>query len=165
MACTIKDIALSKKYDELCNTLFRASTLEGYCDSNWIFEADDLYATIGYDFILGGGVVSWRFCKQTILTRSTMEPELAALDTATFEAEWLRDLLMNFPVVEKPVPAILINYDNQTVITKVNSSKDNAKSSKHVRRRVQSVRKLKNSGVITVTYIQTEKKPDRECIE
>lgn len=133
------------------------AVLEGYCDSNWISKADDLYATTGYAFIHGGGVVSWRSCKQTISTRSTMEAELAALDTATFEAEWLRDLLMNFPVVEKPVPAILINYDNQTVITKVNSSKDNAKSSKHVRRRVQSVRKLKNSRAITVTYIQTEK--------
>ena len=35
-----------------------------------------------------------------------MEAELTALDTATVEAEWLRELLMDFPVVEKPVPAI-----------------------------------------------------------
>jgi hypothetical protein len=34
-----------------------------------------------------GGVVSWKSCKQTILTRSTMEAELAALDTATVEIE------------------------------------------------------------------------------
>ena len=55
-------------------------------------------------FTLGGGVISWRSCKQTILTRSTMEAELTALDTATVEAEWLRELLMDLPVVEKPVP-------------------------------------------------------------
>nr|AAP54013.1 retrotransposon protein, putative, Ty1-copia subclass [Oryza sativa Japonica Group] len=84
-----------------------------------------------------------------------MEAELTALDTATVEAEWLRDLLMDLPIVEKPVPAILMNCDNQTVIIKVNSSKDNMKSSRHVKRRLKSVRKLRNSGVITLDYIQT----------
>ncbi|WVZ49238.1 hypothetical protein U9M48_000612 [Paspalum notatum var. saurae] len=56
-----------------------------------------------------------------------MEAELAALDTA------------------------------YTAIAKVNSDKENAKSSRHVRRRVKSVRKMRHSGVISVTYIQTEK--------
>jgi len=65
-----------------------------------------------YVFTLGGGVISWSSCKQTILTRSTMEAELTALDIATIEAEWLRELLMDLPVVEKPVPAILMNCDN-----------------------------------------------------
>ena len=32
--------------------------LEGYCDANWIFDANKLYATSGYAFLLGGGVVS-----------------------------------------------------------------------------------------------------------
>ena len=85
-------------------------------------------------FTLEGGAISWRSCKQTILTRSTMEAELIALDTATVEAEWLRELLMDLLMVEKPVPAILMNCDNQTVIIKVNSTKDNAKSSRHVKR-------------------------------
>jgi hypothetical protein len=71
-----------------------------------------------------------------------MEAELTALDLATIESEWLRELLMDLPVVEKPVPAILLNYDNQTNIVKVNNSKDNAKSSRHVKKRLKSVRKL-----------------------
>jgi hypothetical protein len=85
-----------------------------------------------------------------------MEAELTALDTASAEAEWLRELLSDLPVVEKSIPAILINYDNQTVITKVNSAKDNAKSTRHVKRRLKYVRKLRNSGVTTVAYIQTD---------
>ena len=108
-------------------------------------------------YTLGGDAISWRSCKQTILTRSTMEAELTALDTATVEAEWLRKLLMDLPVVEKPVPAILMNCDIQTVIVKVISAKDNAKSSRHVKRRLNSIRKMRNSGVISVTYIQTDK--------
>nr|CAE02261.2 OSJNBb0058J09.8 [Oryza sativa Japonica Group] len=94
------------------------AVLEGYSDSNWISGVDEIKATSGYVFTLGGGAVSWRSCKQTILTRSTMEAELTALDTATVEAEWLRDLLMDLPVVEKPVPAILMNCDNQTTCEK-----------------------------------------------
>jgi hypothetical protein len=48
-----------------------------------------------------------------------MEAELTALDTATVEAEWLRELLMDLSVVEKPIPVVLMNCDNQTVIVKV----------------------------------------------
>ena len=32
--------------------------LEGYYDANWISNADELYATSGYVFSLGGGAVS-----------------------------------------------------------------------------------------------------------
>ena len=86
-----------------------------------------------------------------------MEAELTALDTSGVEAGCLRDLLMDLPVVEKPIPAILLNCDNQTIIVKVNNSKDNAKSSRYVKRRLKSVRKLRNSEVITVAYIETDK--------
>ena len=84
-----------------------------------------------------------------------MEAELAALDTAGSEAEWLRDLLMDLSVVEKPIPAISMNYDNQTVITKVNSSKDNMKSTRNVKRQLKSVKKLRNSGVVALDYVHT----------
>jgi hypothetical protein len=123
----------------------------------------ETYATSGYVFTLGGGAVSWRSFKHTILTRSTMEAKLTALDTASAEAEWLRERLSDMLVVEKSIPAILMNCDNQTVITKVNSAKDNAKSTRHIKRRLKSVRKLRNSRVITVSYIQTDKNLADPC--
>jgi hypothetical protein len=127
--------------------------LEGYSDVNWISDIDQIYTTSGYVFTLRGGAVSWRSCKQTILTKSTIKAELTALDTASAEAEWLRELLSVLPVVEKPIPAILMNFDNQTVITKVNSAMDNAKSIRHVKRRLKSIKKLRiwsnNCGLYT----------------
>jgi hypothetical protein len=69
-----------------------------------------------------------------------MEAELTTLDTVTVEAEWLRELLMDLPMVEKLIPAILMNCDNETMITKVNSSKDNMKSSRHVKRWLKYVK-------------------------
>jgi hypothetical protein len=133
------------------------AVLDGYSDANWISDIDQIYSTSGYVFTLGAGTVSWRSCKQTILTKSTMEAELTALDTAYAEAEWLCELLSDLSVVERPIPAILMNCDNQTVITKVNSANYNAKSTRHVKRRLKIVRKLRNSEVITVSYIQTDK--------
>ena len=79
------------------------------------------------------------------------------IDIAGAEAKWLRELLMDLPVVEKPIPAISMNCDNQTVIIKVNSSKDNMKSTRHVKRQIKSVRKLRNSGVISLDYVHTSK--------
>jgi hypothetical protein len=70
---------------------------------------------------------------------------------------YLRELLMDLPVVDKPISAILINCDNQTMITKVKNSQDNMKSSKHIKRRLMFVRKLRSSKVIDVDYIRTAK--------
>jgi hypothetical protein len=86
-----------------------------------------------------------------------MEAELKALDTATVEAEWLPELLMDLPVVEKPIPNISMNCDNHAVIIKVNSSKDDMKSTRLVKRRLISIRKLRNSRVIALDYVHTSK--------
>jgi hypothetical protein len=118
-----------------------------------------MYATSGYVFLLGGGAVFWKSFKQTILTSSTMEAELTALDTTSIDDEWLREFLIDLPVVEKPIPSISMNRDNQTVIVKVNNSKDNTKSSRHVKRQLKSVRKWRNSGVMALDYVPTAKNP------
>ena len=49
---------------------------------------------------------------------------------------------MDLPVVEKLIPAISMNCDNHTIIMKVNSSKDNMKSTRHVKRRLKYVGKF-----------------------
>ena len=95
--------------------------LEGYSDSNWISDADEIKATSGYVFTLADAAVAWRSCKQTVLTKSTTEAELVALKTATSEAEWLRELLMDLPLLEKPVPPILMYCDNQSMLAHASS--------------------------------------------
>jgi hypothetical protein len=89
------------------------AVLDKYSNSNWIYVVDELYATSGYVFTISGGVVSWRSCKQTILTWSTMKAEFAALDTSTVEAEWLCELFIDLLVVEKTISFILMNCDNR----------------------------------------------------
>jgi hypothetical protein len=60
-------------------------------------------------------------------------------------------------IVEKPLSVILMNCDNQTMIVKVDSSKDNMKSPRYIKRHLKSVRKMRNFGIITLDYIHTEK--------
>jgi hypothetical protein len=84
-----------------------------------------------------------------------MEAELVALESAITEAEWLKELLMDMSMVDKPVPAILLHCDNQSVITIVGNVKENAKFSRHVKRRIKSVRHLINTRENVVEYINT----------
>jgi hypothetical protein len=62
-----------------------------------------------------------------------MEAELVALEIATSEAEWLRELLTDLPVVSKPVLSILLHCDNENVIMIVGNAKENLKSTRHVK--------------------------------
>jgi hypothetical protein len=39
------------------------TVLKGYSDLIGISDADELYATSGYVFTIGGGAISWRSCK------------------------------------------------------------------------------------------------------
>lgn len=50
-------------------------------------------------------------------------------------------------MIEKLISAILMNDD------KMNSSKDNLKSSKHVKMLLKCIRNLTNFGVIALDYI------------
>ncbi|KAL0421218.1 UNVERIFIED_CONTAM: hypothetical protein Slati_3144700 [Sesamum latifolium] len=67
--------------------------LEGYSDASWIAKNSGSNGCSGYVLTLGGGAVSWKSAKQALITRSTFEPELCALDTTGTEAEWLFGLL------------------------------------------------------------------------
>jgi hypothetical protein len=49
----------------------------------------------------------------------------------------------DLPVVEKPMSAISINCDNQTMIININSFEYNMKSTSNVKRRLNFLRKVK----------------------
>jgi hypothetical protein len=63
-----------------------------------------------------------------------MEAELTTLDTTTVKVDWLRELLMYLPIIEKPLPTIVMNCDNQVVIVKIGNSNGNMKSSRHIKK-------------------------------
>ena len=88
------------------------SVLEGFNDAKWISDSDEMKSTSGYAFILGGNEVSWKSAKQTCITRSTMEVEFIALEKASSEAEWLRNLLADIPSWMRPVSFVSMCCDS-----------------------------------------------------
>ena len=72
---------------------------------------------------------------------------------ASEEANWLRDLLYEIPLCEKPIPPILIHCDSTAAIGRVKNRYYNVKS-KPIRRKHNTVRSYLNSGIITVDYIK-----------
>ena len=86
----------------------------------------DFFSTTGYIFTLGSGAICWKSKKQTI--NSTMEAELIAIASASEEENWLRDLLYEIPLWEKPIPPILIHCDSTAAIGRVKNLYYNGKS-------------------------------------
>ena len=90
--------------------------LEWYSDANWISDSDETKSTSGYVFTLGGGAITWRSARQTIIARSTMESEFVALEMAGNKAEWLKNFLANIPLGMKPTPSVSIHCNCQSTI-------------------------------------------------
>ncbi|KAK4390183.1 hypothetical protein Sango_2081600 [Sesamum angolense] len=94
------------------------TVLEGYSGTSWIAKNSESNGCSGYVFTLGGGAVSWKSAKQTLIIQSTFEVELCALDTIGNEAEWLYGLLSKLSIVSQPLPPIVVRCDSQTTIAK-----------------------------------------------
>ena len=61
--------------------------LRGFCDSDKASDVDTRESTSGYVYTLAGGVVSWCFRLQRIVTLSTTKAEYIL--AASKEAIWL----------------------------------------------------------------------------
>ena len=77
--------------------------IEEFSDANWVTDSNSVKSTTGYVFIFSGVAMSWQSCKQTMIARSTVEPELIALDITCTDAEWLKKLLSELSIVHKPI--------------------------------------------------------------
>jgi hypothetical protein len=132
------------------------AVFEGYSDASWIATNSGSYGCTGYVFTLGCAAVAWRSTKQTLLSRSTFEAELVALDTTATEAEWLRGLMSELPMISKPMPVVSVHCDNTATIEKLKSVKYNCKTRRHIQIRLKSVRDLVSRKVIAVDYVGTK---------
>ncbi|CAH9084692.1 unnamed protein product [Cuscuta epithymum] len=127
--------------------------LEGYSDASWIAKNSGSYGCTGYVFTFGGGAVAWKSTKQTILSRSTFEAELCALDTTGIMAEWFMGLMSELPIFSKPIPPICLHCDSMSTITKIRSTKYNQKTRRHIQVRLKTIRKFVSQGVFAVDFV------------
>jgi len=65
----------------------------GYSDSDFAGCVDTRKFTLGFVFLLGGGAISWKSAKQSLVAASIMEAEFVACFGATIQANWLQNFI------------------------------------------------------------------------
>ncbi|GKA00528.1 zinc finger, CCHC-type containing protein [Tanacetum coccineum] len=159
MTCTRPDIAFA--VGKLSRLLYSGypSVLEGYTDVSWISNTEDNSSTSGWVFLLGGGVISWAFKKQTCITGSTMEFEFVALAASGKEAEWLKNMLLEIPLWVKPMAPISIRCDSAATLEKAYSQVYNG-NSRHLGVRHSMIRELITNKVIFIDFVRSQQNLD-----
>ncbi|CAH9095404.1 unnamed protein product [Cuscuta europaea] len=127
--------------------------LEGYSDASWIAKNSGSYGCTGYVFTFGGEAVAWKSTKQTVLSRSTFEAELCALDTTGIMAEWFMGLISELPIFSNQIPPICLHCDSMSTIAKIRSTKYNQKTRRHIQVRLKTIRKFVSQGVFAVDFV------------
>ncbi|XP_043703078.1 secreted RxLR effector protein 161-like [Telopea speciosissima] len=136
----------------------RSENLEvvGYSDSDYSGCTDDMKFTSGYIFLMGGGPISWKSVKQTIIASSTMQAEFVALFEATKQVVWLRNFISELKVVDSISRPLRVWCDNTSAVC---FSKNNKKtsSSKHIEIKYLLVKEKVCSKEVEVEHISMEK--------
>ncbi|KAF7835789.1 Retrovirus-related Pol polyprotein from transposon TNT 1-94 [Senna tora] len=88
----------------------------GYSDSV-ASCVDDRKSTSGYIFMMSGGAVSWKSCKQTITATSTMEAEYIACYEATRQAVWIRNLISKLGLMCSRSKPLTIYCDSSSIVS------------------------------------------------
>ena len=130
------------------------SVYEGYSDASWISNRDDLSSTSGFVFLLGRCAISWASKKQTCIADSSMTSEFSALSSASKEAEWLNNLMIEIPLLLKPISPIAIHCDNDATLASAYSQVYNGMS-RHFGVQYSYIQELIKDRVITVDYVWT----------
>ena len=79
-------------------------TAHGFSDSDWASCSTTRKSTEGYVFRFGGGAVSCRSRKQSIVATSSCEAEYVAAFTATKESIWMSKMIAEMVGADKPSP-------------------------------------------------------------
>ena len=83
-----------------------------------------------------------------------MEIELIALASTSEKANWLRDLIYEISLWEKPIPPILIHCNSTATIGRVRNCYYNGKS-RPIRKKYSIMWSYLSSDIITMDYIKS----------
>ncbi|CAL9002439.1 unnamed protein product [Prunus brigantina] len=131
----------------------KATTLIGYCDSDWAGSEDDRRSTSGYAFTLVSGMFSWASIKQNTVALSTAEAEYVSAAEATSQAKWLRFVLEDFG--EEQVEGTPILCDNTSAIAMAKNPVFHQKS-RHISRKFHFIREAIQAKEVELIYCKTE---------
>ncbi|KAK9162937.1 hypothetical protein Syun_003839 [Stephania yunnanensis] len=112
-------------------TYRRTNTLEvnGYSNLDFVGCIDSRKSTLGFIFMLAGGVVSWRNAKQTLIATSTMEAEFVSCFEATSQGVWLKSLISGLRIMDSISRPLKMYCDNSAAIFMAKNNKSRVEAS------------------------------------
>jgi hypothetical protein len=108
--------------------------VKGYVDASFNTDPNDSKSQTGYVYVLNGGAVSWRSCKQSVIIGSTTEAEYMAASEASSEGVWIRNFITELGVVPSALDPLEILCDNTGTIALAKEPRYHPKT-KHINHR------------------------------
>ena len=127
----------------------------GYSNADWGGCKDTNKSTSGYVFTQAGGAVSWKSCKQSIVTSSTMYAEFIACYEATEQAMWLKKFVPGFKVIDSIERPLRIYCDNELAVFYCHNNKSSG-AAKHIDIKYYVVKEKIQDRIIEVEHLGTE---------
>ncbi|GAA0140187.1 transmembrane signal receptor [Lithospermum erythrorhizon] len=125
----------------------------GYCDVDWVGNAEDRKSTSGGCFFLGNNLMSWFSRKQNSVSLSTIEAEYIAAGCGRTQLLWMKQILEEYGVK----PGVISLYcDNMSAISISKNPVQHSKT-KHIDIRRHYIRELVEENVIKLEHVNTEK--------
>ena len=119
--------------------------LKAFCDADWVGCPDTRKSLIGYCVLLGNALISWRYKKQDVVSRSSAKAEYKSMAKTTCEVTWLLYLLRDLDVsYERPV---LMYCENQAALH-ISANPVFHERSKHIEANCHIVRNKVLDGTI-----------------
>jgi hypothetical protein len=153
-----------KHTEDYCLTYTRDAKAHfyGHADADFAGEDETAKSTTGFGFSGGSGVLSWKAGSQSLVSHSSTESELIALDSAARELEYLRQVAADFHI-ELELP-IKVYQDNMSTIRIVEGGRFTSRT-KHISVRYHYTHNLTKAspehpgGVLVPTYLPTKSMP------
>jgi hypothetical protein len=127
-----------------------------YSDVDFAGCADSQGSTSGYVFTLTSGAISWRSCKQTITTSSTMYAEFIACYETVGQVVWLQIFIPDLRVVDNISKSLTLYCDNKATVFFSHNNKS-SEAAKHIDLKYLVVRERVQDRTINLEHISTKK--------
>ncbi|KAM6596766.1 hypothetical protein CsatA_007290 [Cannabis sativa] len=126
----------------------------GYSDSDFEGCQDSRRSTLGYIYLLGGGAISWRSAKQTLIALSTMTAEFVACYEASNYSIWPRNFVTGLCIKDEIERPLNLYCDNKSAVLYSNNNMSSTKS-KHIDIKFLVVKERVQSGQICIEHLGT----------
>jgi len=127
-------------------------TAQIYCDSDWASDPTTRRSVSGIVTLFNQSAIDWSSKRQSLVAGSSNEAELAALATATKQAQYLQQILFSLGIGVTTIP---IYTDSQTAIDLIHGT--SVGKSKHQSIRIFQTRYAMQQKQVKLIHISTDK--------